>query len=136
MGLLKGSPRMKAILQRLKLIYSRRQPHNLQQLLVRSQFSYNQNITVSKNGRNKFTTCKQIIMGNSFNFKGNVQPLIVKHSIDCNSRSVQYALTCQGCGENYIWETSKKLLERMTLHRQHMRTSEYRFLAVSAHIAQ
>ena len=48
---LKGSPRMKTILQLLKFIHSRRQPLKLQQLLVRSKFSDNQNITVSKCGR-------------------------------------------------------------------------------------
>ena len=53
MELLKGSPRMKTILKRLKFIHSRRQPPHLQQLLVRSKFSDNQNITVSKCGGKK-----------------------------------------------------------------------------------
>ena len=44
MQLSKGSPTMKAILQRLKFIHSRRQSPYLQQLLVRSKFSDNQNM--------------------------------------------------------------------------------------------
>ena len=86
--------------------------------------------------KKKCATCKQIIVGNSFNSKGNAQPFIVKHNMDSNSRFVLYVLTCQGCGENYIGETRKKLRERMTLHRQYIRSSEYRILAVSAHVAQ
>ena len=85
---------------------------NLQLLLVRSKFSDDQNITVSKCGRKKCTTYKQIMVGNSFNFKGNAQHFLVKHNMDCNSRFVLHVLTCQGCGENYIGETRKKLREK------------------------
>ena len=86
--------------------------------------------------KKKCTTWKQIIVGNSFNFKRNAQPYIVKHNMDCNSHFVLYELTCQDCGENYIGETRKNWRERMTLHRQHIRSSEYRILAATAHIEQ
>ena len=56
--------------------------------------------------------------------------------MDCNSKFLLYVLTCMGCSENYIGETGKKLRERMTLYRQHIRDEKYPILPVSAPIAQ
>ena len=91
---------------------------------------------MSKCGGKRCTTCEQLIVGNSFHFKSSSYPFKVKHDMDCNSQFVLYALTCAGCGENYIGETKAKLRERMTLHRQHISDSKYRILPPSAHIAQ
>ena len=54
MELLKGSPRMKTILQRLKFIHSTRRPPNLQtQPISRYKFSDNHTITLSNHLRKK-----------------------------------------------------------------------------------
>ena len=54
--ILKNSPRMKSILERLKFIHSKRQPHNLIQLLVRSRFTNKTQGTVSQCGGKRCAT--------------------------------------------------------------------------------
>ena len=102
---------MKSILERLKFIHSKRQPHNLIQLLVRSRFTNKTQGTVSQCGGKRCTTREHKIVGNSFTFKATNHAFRVEHDMDCNSKFLLYVLTCMGCSENYIGETRKKLRE-------------------------
>ena len=134
--MLMSSSRMKSVLSTIKIIYSRKQPPNLKQLLVKSKFKDKTEGIVSNYGGNKCYTCKQLKMGNSFYFKSHDLPFKVKQNMDCNSKFVTYVLTCAGCGENYIGETKTRLRERMTVHWQHIRDTKYTISPVSEHIAR
>ena len=127
---------MKSASEETKIINSMRQPPNLKQQLVKSKFTNRTEGIVSKCGGKRCTTCEQMIVGSSFHFKSSNYPFKVKHNMDCNSKFILYVLMCAGGRENYIGETETKLLERMTLHRRHIRDSKYCILRANAHIAQ
>ena len=52
--------------------------------------------------------------------------------------SVIYILTCSACGKQYVGETCTCMMlrRRVTLHRQHIKTPQYRILGVNRHTAE
>ena len=36
----------------------------------------------------------------------------IRHNFTCDTRNVVYALTCQGCGDNYIGKTEREVRDR------------------------
>ena len=45
-------------------------------------------------------------------FKGSTEPFEIRHHFTCDTRNVIYALTCQGCGDNYIGKTEREVRDR------------------------
>ena len=58
----------------------------------------------------------------------------IKHSMNCTSTNLIYAITCAGCGHNYIGETGDVLRYRVTVHKQQFRDPQIRMLGVRKHI--
>ena len=52
----------------------------------------------------------------------------------CESKDVIYVITCAGCNEYYIGETSNTLCARVRVHIQHINSPEYRQINLSAHL--
>ena len=48
----------------------------------------------------------------TFIFKGSNEPFELRYHFTCDTRNVIYALTCQGCGDNYIGKTEREVRDR------------------------
>lgn len=57
----------------------------------------------------------------------------IRSNITCSNKCVIYVITCNGCQENYIGQTSD-LRKRVTVHRQQIRQSEYTMIPLSEHV--
>lgn len=134
LDIMQSDNRCQRFIHQFNMINSRRQPANLKKLLTKARLETNPP-TVKQCQDKRCGTCKFIITGDNFTFKGSNHPFYVKASMDCGSENLLYVLQCQGCLENYIGQTSDTLRTRMRVHKQHINTPEYRKLAVSQHIA-
>jgi Tfp pilus assembly protein PilV len=54
--------------------------------------------------------------------------------MSCDTRDVIYVITCPGCNEYHIGETSNTLRSRARVHKQQINTPAYRQIQLSAHI--
>ena len=72
----------------------------------------------------------------SITIQSTGQKFIIKKEATCRTDNVLYILTCSGCGEQYVGETCMMLTRRITLHRQHINTPQYRILGVNRYIAE
>ena len=103
--LLKQSPQMNKIVDKIKIRNSKRQPPNLKRILTRARFQLEEHIQTTK-----VTKCNQSLCGTCKHLKeGNnivLQPLgfnfNIKQPMSCTVRNVIYYYTCQGCKEQYI----------------------------------
>ena len=118
MSILQEDTTMKIILNKTKIIKSKRQPPHLKRP-IRSELKGNKinKITVCNNPR--CGLCGYILERTSFNFNGRT--FYVKASMNCEVRNVIYAPICNGCGQYYIGQTGDKLRNRRTVHEQQMR---------------
>ena len=135
--ILERDPKMSSIIQKHKIIKSKRQPPNLKKLLTRARFD-ERNIVpgIKKCGRSrcKFTKlCEIIIEGQHFTFK-NGKHFTIKFNGSCDTMNIIYVIQCQGCKEEYIGETGN-LRNRVNLHNQHIRNPDMAPLPVSRHIS-
>jgi hypothetical protein len=135
LDMLNADPRCKRLLHSVQLINSRRQPANLKKLLTKAKFDTS-TPTVSQCQDKRCGTCPYLITGKQFTFKGSQKPFEVKVSMNCATENLLYVLQCQGCLENYIGQTSDSLRARIRVHKQQIKTPEYRKIAVSKHIAE
>ena len=133
---LETSPTMKCVLENKKIIFAKRQPKNLKGHLCKAAFSSQKTVNLVKKCGKKCECCKLIHEGPSIQINGTGQLFHVKCDMDCSSRSVLYIMTCTGCNEQYIGETGNELKTRMTVHRQQIRDTRTRKIAVSKHIAE
>ena len=67
-----------------------------------------------------------------YNFNGH--DFKINANMTCESKDVIYVITCAGCNEYYIWETSNTLHARVRVHKQHINLPEYRQINLSAHL--
>lgn len=135
LNILQSSPKMETTLKKKRVVFAKRQPPNLKGLLCRAAFSSNQaSHSVSKCGKN-CETCKNIKEDSSMLITATKKIFHVKYNMNCNTRNVLYILTCEGCNKQYVGETGNELKTRMTVHRQQIRDSSTRKLAVSGHIS-
>lgn len=132
---LNNSGRMKSIMDKTDLIISRRQPKNLKRHLTQAKFVENENpVTVTKCNEPRCGTCNVIITGDSITLR-NGKHWKVKSEMNCKSRNIIYIITCPKCDSFYIGQT-EHLRKRVTLHREQIQHEEYRYLAVSEHLAK
>ena len=132
--LLKTDERMNKIIHRSKFIKSKRQSKNLKKILTKARFGdeYFETPTVKKCGRSNCGTCEHIQEKSTFEFKNNMK-FTVKYNMDCSCKSVIYVMTCNGCNEFYIGQTSD-FRKRVTVHKQQIRQAEYQQIPLSGHI--
>lgn len=135
LDILQSDRRCNRLLESVQIINSKRQPPSLKKILTHAKFQ-TEPPSVTKCQDKRCGTCPHLITGDHFTFKGQQKPFQVKFSMNCASENLLYVLECQGCGENYIGQTSDMLRARMRVHKQHILTPEYRKLAVSKHIAE
>lgn len=135
--ILEADHSLKTILENSEIIKSKRQSPSLKSILTRAKFTdaKKETPTVSKCNNARCGTCPYLTVGSKFVFKDGTE-FIVKSSISCTSSNLIYAITCSGCGENYIGQTGDTLRHRMTVHRQHIREPKYQCIPVSEHISR
>ena len=137
LDVLDNSDRTKRLKQSFRFINSRRQAKNLRSILsTRKYIASNEVFGSFKCGTPRCKTCKLIEQTDTVQIKSTGQSFSLKFKGDCLSKYVLYIITCNGCGEQYIGETSTALKDRMTFHRQQIRHKEYTILGVSQHIEQ
>ena len=54
--------------------------------------------------------------------------------MSCETKNLIYVITCHGCNEFYIGETSTTLRVRIRVHKQQMNHAEYRQIKLSEHL--
>ena len=54
--------------------------------------------------------------------------------MNCSSKNILYVIKCNGCGEDYIGQTSNELRKRMTVHMQQIRNPHVRMIPLSNHL--
>lgn len=134
--MLSTSNKMDTLMNEKKIIYAKRQPKNLKQLLTTAAFSSTDNTySVQKCGKS-CETCKLLDVGPDIKITSTNKTFTVKHNMNCETQNLIYIITCNGCKKQYVGETGNELKTRMTLHRQHIRHPECRKLGVSKHIAE
>ena len=131
---LKSSTKMKAIMDEIELIVSRRQPKNLTQHLTKARFSStpSKGTTVTKCNEPRCGTCNLIITGQSITFK-NGKTWKVNSDMNCLSINIIYAIICPKCETFYIGQT-ENLRNRVTVHKEQIKHEKYRHLHVSEHL--
>ena len=125
---------MNSILKHFKIINSKRQPPNLKHILTKAKFTEKLELdkTISKCNRPNCGLCTYLLEGCEYTFKCGLT-FKVKTDISCNVKNIIYAIVCQGCGKEYIGETSH-MRNRITVHKQQIKVPSTRILKVSKHL--
>ena len=146
LSILAPSEHMTTVMKDKKIIAARRQMRNLKSLLFKSRFdTSDQNskgsVLPCKKDKNRRQTrgrpckcCDSIQECTSFLFKNSTEPFELRYHFTCDTRNVLYALTCQGCGENYIGKTERELRERCGEYRTAIQSKKFT-QGVHEHIA-
>ena len=132
---IKGSSRLKDILDNTKLIHSKRQPPNLERILCNSKYINKNNFGVKKCGKN-CVCCTYLMEIKSHKFNNQNSSFDIRNEFNCNSSNIIYAIICPGCNEEYIGQTSRTLKERLCLYRQHILHPEYSTSYVEKHLRE
>ena len=120
--------------QNKKLIFSKRQPPNLKNILTRAEFVGKPIIGgVSKCSKPRCKICEIIISDKFFYFAKTKYNFCIKSNMSCDTKNCIYLLQCAGCQDIYIGETNNFRL-RINLHKDH--ASKNIGLNVSRHIFQ
>ena len=124
---------MESVLKQKPLLKSKRPGWNLQCILTRARFdSHTIENVVTKCHRGNCGLCKHMLEGNHFTFE-NQRTFKVNAAMSCDVKNVIYVITCRGCRENYIGETTN-LRHRTTVHNQQIRDPGTRKIPLSAHL--
>jgi hypothetical protein len=138
LAMLKQDQRLCHMLDKTKLIKSKRQPKNLKHILTNARYNNSQtsteNCTVSKCKDKRCGTCPHLMEGSNFIFD-NGENFKIKSNFNCHAKNVIYAIICPSCQLTYIGQTTN-LRSRVTLHKQHNREAKYRTLHVNKHLSQ
>lgn len=133
-GCLDSSEIMSDILKKNKLIFSKKQPPNLKELLTNARFKKEASEFVSRTCGKNCQTCKIITEGSEILFKKNNFNFRIKYNFTCLSKNLIYVINCTSCNKQYIGETGGTLRIRMNLHRNQTKHEEYRHLFVNKHL--
>ena len=123
LDILLPSDRMKTVMKDKKIVAARRQPRNMKALLFRPRFETTQRLPGSvlscKDDPNRTKTrgrpckcCDLLQQCNSFKFEGSDEPFELRYHFTCDTKNVLYAITCLGCGHDYIGKTEREVRER------------------------
>ena len=120
-----------------KIVAARRQTRNLKSLLFKPRFDTSTQQTKGsvlpcKKDTNRTITrgrpcmcCDHVQECTTFQFKNSNEPFELRYHFTCDSRNLLYALTCQGCGENYIGKTERELRNRCTDYRTAIQSKKF-----------
>lgn len=98
------SERMDKVLQKKKIINSKRQSKSLKRYLTSSKFDFNETVPIVKKCTDKRCMTMNLIEESSIYFK-NGKHFTVKQNMSCKSSNVIYSLICLNCEEFYVGET-------------------------------
>ena len=123
LSVLLPSERMGRVMDKKKIVAARRQPHNLKSILFRPRFD-----TTAVGTKGSVTPCKKdphrarrgrpckccdaLQEVSTITFKGSDHVFELRYHFTCDTRNVIYAVTCNGCGDNYIGKTEREVRER------------------------
>ena len=92
---LHNSERMDRILQKKKIVNSKRQPKNLKRILTSSKFDFCEaSPSVKKCSDKRCLTCPNLIEGSTIVFSNGKQ-FTVKQTMSCKSKNVVYSIICE-----------------------------------------
>lgn len=129
----RGSLRLKKVLENTKLIHSKKQPSNLGRLLCKSKYVNKDKLGVRKCGKN-CVCCNYLMEIKEYKFLNLNSTFVINSNFNCNSSNLIYAIICPGCNEEYIGQTSRTLKERLILYRQHINHPEYQTAYIEQHL--
>ena len=121
LDILAPSDRMTTVMKDKSVVAARRQPRNLKSLLFRPRFDTRTDrakggVLPCKKDPNRGNTrgrpckcCDYLQECSKITFKGSDTPFEIRHNFTCDTRNVIYALTCSGCGDNYIGKTEREV---------------------------
>ena len=124
MEIMGPSERMKKVLEGKKVIAARRQPQNIRSMLFRPRFQQNDQQSKGsvkpcrddpnrKVGPGQPCRCCDLLQPCSdLTFQGSTEPFEIRSHFTCDTSNLIYALTCGGCGSNYIGQTERTVRER------------------------
>ena len=121
--ILTPSERMKSVMHNKKIVAARRQPRNMRSLLFCPRFDSTTPIKGSvipcrKDPSRTLTRgrpckcCDLLSECTHITFHGTTTPFEIRHNFTCDSKNVIYAITCGGCGQNYIGKTEREVRQR------------------------
>ena len=117
--ILNESPKMKAIMDNLTLVPSRRQSPNLKLLLTNSYFSMTakeHRVSKCNDTRHNCQCCVNIVEGNCVEMEDG-EIFTIQQSMNCKTENVVYVLFCNNCPKTYIGERGQKLCTRTAYRR-------------------
>ena len=83
----------------------------------------------------KCDCCDLLEVCQEFKFNNCDVPFEIRSVFTCETRSCLYALTCDGCGDNYIGKTDRTVRQRIGEHRRAIESGQFK-LGVHKHIAE
>ena len=127
---------------------ARRQPPSLKGHLFQPRFE-----TTPQNSRGNVTPCRKVpgrkptrgqpcrccdVLNEctSFKFFGSSDEFELRFHFTCDTMNVVYALTCSGCGHNYIGQTERAVRDRCGDYRRAVSDPKFHTQGVHKHIAQ
>ena len=146
--MLAPSSRMSQVMSGKKIVAARRQPPNLKTHLFRPRFETTPSgtkgsVVACKNVPNKKPTrgqpcrcCESINECAVFRFYGSNEDFEIRWHFTCDSMNLLYALTCSGCGKNYIGQTERSVRDRCGDYRRAVSNERFHTQGVHKHIAQ
>ena len=146
--LLLPSERMTTVMASKKIVAARRQPPNLKRHLFHPRFETAppidrgsvipcKKIAGRKPTRGQPCKCCEVINEcQTFRFFGADHDFQLRSHFTCETMNVIYALTCSGCGQNYIGQTERAVRDRCGDYRRAVSDPKYFTQGVHRHIAQ
>ena len=115
-----------------KIVRGFRRAKNLRDHLVRARISPlridtpNTDINPSSQTRNTCTTrdciyCRALDTSGQITFFAQNRHYMTRRNICCRSSNVIYCIRCQACGNDYVGQTKRRLVERMREHYRNVR---------------
>ena len=147
LDILTPSVRMQTVMKDKSVVAARRQPRNLKSILFKPRFD-----TRTDQGKGSVLPCKKdpnrkktrgrpckccdlLEECTHIKFKGSNEPFEIRFHFTCDTRNVIYAITCQGCGDNYIGKTEREVRDRCGEYRIAIDNGKYT-QGVHEHIAK
>ena len=146
--MLMPSERMREVMRNKKIVAARRQPPNLKMHLFQPRFE-----TSPQTTRGSVTSCRKLpgrkptrgqpcrcceVLNECsvFKFHGTDDEFELRWHFTCDTMNVIYALTCSGCGKNYIGQTERAVRDRCGDYRRAVSDPKFHTQGVHRHIAQ
>ena len=145
--MLAPSERMQNVLANKKIVAAKRQPPNLKLQLFKPRFdtrssSAKGSVTACRNLPNRkpmrgqpCRCCNSLNECNSFKFFGSSEEFEIRWHFSCETMNVLYALTCPGCGHNYIGQTERAVRDRCGDYRRAISDPKFHTQGVHKHLA-